>query len=148
VGWAGFSPGGAASLEGGEGLGRVEEEDIVYGWAALQGVRGGGKGVVGEKMFEQGAGAEGGFLREGDLLGRGGDGGVGVVGEVEGDVLGAGGGGGGDGGGVVEGGEPLVGLLAAVQEEGGHEEDAAEQAPEEDALVAGDHRAAPAGGAL
>ena len=40
-------------------------------------------------------------------------------------------------------GEALVGLLAAVEEEGGHEEDAGDEAPEEDALVAGDHFAAP-----
>ncbi|WP_433982855.1 hypothetical protein RBB78_12610 [Tunturiibacter empetritectus] len=33
--------------------------------------------------------------------------------------------------------------LAAAEEKGRHEEDAAEEAPEEDALVAGDHRAAP-----
>ena len=37
-----------------------------------------------------------------------------------------------------------MGLLAAVEEEGGHKEDAGDEAPEEDALVAGDHRAAPA----
>ena len=106
---------------------------------------GGGEGVLGEQVFEQGAGAEGGVLGQGELLAGGGDGAVGVVGEVEGDVFGAGGGGGGDGGGVVERGEALVGLAAAVEEEGGHEEDAGDEAPEEDALVAGDHWAAPAG---
>src|SRR5271163_1891849 len=94
-------------------------------------------------MVEEGAGADGGFLWEREGFGCGGDGGVGVVGEVEGDVFGVGGGGGGDWGGVVESGEALVSLLAAVEEEGGHEEDAGDEAPEEDALVAGDHRAAP-----
>src|SRR5712691_7255109 len=96
-------------------MGVVEEEDVVDGWAALEGMGGGGA-----------------------------DGGVGVAGEVEGDVFGAGGGGGGDGGGVVECGEALVGLLAAAEEEGGHEEDAGAEAPKEDALVAGDHCGAPA----
>ena len=94
-------------------------------------------------MVEEGAGADGGLLWERERFGGGGDGGVGVVGEVEGDVFGVGGGGGGDGGGVVEGGEALLGLLAAMDEEGSHEEDAGGEAPEEDALVAGDHRAAP-----
>ena len=39
----------------------------------------------------------------------------------------------------LSGGEALVGLLAAAQEESCHEQDAADEAPEEDALVAGDH---------
>jgi hypothetical protein len=106
---------------------------------------GGGEGVGREEVIEQGAGAETGGLRKGEGFGGGCDGGVGVVGEVEGDVLGGGGSGGGDGGGVVESGEALVGLLAAAEQEGGHEEDAGEEAPEEDALVAGDHRVTPAG---
>src|ERR1700721_2229250 len=56
--------------------------------------------------------------------------------------------GGGDGGGLGEGGETLVGLFAAMKKEGCHEEDAADEVPEEDALVTGDHRGAPAVGAL
>src|ERR1700731_2915732 len=98
-----------------------------------------GQSVGGEEMLEESAGAEGGVLGKGERFGGWGNGGVGVSGEVEGDVFGAGGGGGGDGCGVVERGETAVGLLAAVQEEGRHEEDAAGEAPEEDALVAGDH---------
>src|SRR5258708_5075796 len=124
-------------------MGVVEEEDVVDGWAALEGMGGVGESVGGEEVLEEGAGAEGGLLGEGEGFGGGADGGVGVAGEVEGDVFGAGGGGGGDGGGVVEGGEALVGLLAAAEEEGGHEEDAAGEAPKEDALVAGDHFGAP-----
>ena len=126
------------------GCGVGEEEDVVDGGAALEGVGGVGEGVRGEEVLEESAGAEGGLLREGERFGGGGDGGVGVVGEVEGDVFGAGGGGGGDGRGVVERGEALVGLLAAAEEEGRHEEDAADEDPEENALVAGDHLAAPA----
>ena len=34
----------------------------------------------------------------------------------------------------------LVRLLAPVEEEGDHEKDGSDEAPEEDALVAGDHR--------
>ena len=146
---------GAAEIDDGElaGVGGVglggggdgDEEDVVDGGAAVERVGGAGEGVGGEEVVEQDAGADGGVLREGELLLGGGDGGVGVVGEVEGDVFGAGGDGGGDGGVVVVGGEALVGLLAAVEEEGGHEEDGGGEGPEEDALVAGDHRAAPAG---
>jgi hypothetical protein len=67
-----------------------------------------------------------------------------VAGEVEGDVFGAGGGGSGYGSGVVECGEAAVGLLATAEEEGRHEKDAAGEAPKENALIAGDHFAAPA----
>jgi hypothetical protein len=125
----------------------VEKEDVVDRGAALEGMAGVGKSIEGEEMFEESAGADGGFFGEGELLVGWGDGGVGVVGEVEGDVFSAGGGGGGDGSSVVEGCEAFVGLLAAVEEEGAHEEDAADEAPEEDALVTGDHRGAPAAGA-
>src|SRR5437773_7887736 len=125
-------------------LGGGEEEDFVDGRAALEGMCRVGERVSGEEMLEECAGAGGGLLRESEGFGGGGDGGVGVAGEVEGDVFGAGGGGGGDGSGVVERGKAFVGLLTAVEEEGRHEEDAAGEAPEEDALVAGDHFGAPA----
>lgn len=39
----------------------------------------------------------------------------------------------------------LVSLLAAAQEEGSHENDAGDEAPEEDALIARNHRGTPAG---
>ncbi len=125
---------GAAEVD--DGL-VVEEEDVVDGGAGLEGVGGGGEGVLGDEVVEEDAGADAGVLGEGDLGAGGGDGAVGVAGEVEGDVFGAGGGGRGDRGGVVEGGEALVGLLAAVEKEGRHEGDAADEDPEEDALVAG-----------
>src|SRR6266446_2615328 len=103
-----------------------------------------GESVGGEEMLEESAGAEGRLLGEGEGFGGGDDGGVGVAGEVKGDVFGAGGGGGGDGSRVVERGEAFVGLLTAVQEEGRHEEDAGGEAPKKNALVAGDHFGAPA----
>src|ERR1700751_4113888 len=102
-----------------------------------------GKRIGGEKVFEEGAGAKGGLLGERERFGGGGDGGVGVVGEVEGQVFGAGGGGGGDGGGVVECFESLVSLLTSVKGEGRHEEDSGGEAPKENALIAGDHFCAP-----
>jgi len=128
----------------GRGVGIGEEEDVVYRGAGLEGVDGVGLGVGGQEMVEEGSGADGGVLREREGLGGGSDGGVGVVGEVERDVLGAGGGGCGDGG--VRGGcaETLVRLFAAAEEEGNHEKDGSDEAPEEDALVARDHRDAPA----
>src|ERR1700678_3713954 len=95
-------------------------------------------------MFEQSAGADAGLLRKSERLSGWGDGGVGVAGQVEGDVFGASGSGGCDGGSVVGCCEAFVGLLAAAEEKGGHQEDAADEAPEENALVAGDHFAAPA----
>src|ERR1700716_2267980 len=103
-----------------------------------------GESVGGEEVFEESAGAGGGFLGESEGFGCGGDGGVGVAGEIEGDVFGAGCGGGGDGSRVVERGEALVGLFAAAKEKGCHEADTADEAPKKDALVAGDHLAAPA----
>ena len=121
------------------GGGGVEEEDVLDGGAALQGMGGVGKGVLGEEVVEEDAGAGGGLLREGDGALGGGDGAFGVVGEVEGDVLGGGGGGCGDGVGVDEGGDALVRLLAAAQEEESHQQAADGEDPEEDALVAGDH---------
>ena len=115
----------------------------MYGRAALQGVGGVGEAVLGEEVVEEDAGAAGGFLREGDGALGGGDGGFGVVGEVEGDVLGGGGGGGGDGVRVNEGGDAFVRLLAAAQEEEGHRQAADGEEPEEDALVARDHGLTP-----
>jgi hypothetical protein len=123
----------------------VEEEDVVDSRAGLEGVGGGWESVLGDEIVEEDAGAHAGVLRERYLRGGGGDGTVRVVGEIEGDVLGTGGGGCGDGGGVVEGGKTLVGLLASVEKECPHEDDAADEDPEEDALIAGDHRRAPAG---
>ena len=122
-----------------------EEEDVVDGGAGLERVCGGGEGVLGDEVVEEDTGADAGVLWEGDLGAGGGDGAIGVAGEVEGDVFSGGRRGSGDGGGVVEGGEALVGLLATVEEEGCHEGDAADEDPEEDALVAGDHRGTPAG---
>ncbi len=106
---------------------------------------GGWEGVGGEEVLDECAGASRGLLWQGERFRGRSDGGVGVVGEVEGDVLGAGAGGSGDGCGVVGGGEPFVSLLTAVEEEGCHQEDACNKTPEEDALVTGDHFAAPTG---
>jgi hypothetical protein len=121
-----------------------EEEDIVNGGTALERMRGVGGGVGGQEVFDQGPSPEGWGLREGDGFGSGGDGGVSVIGDVEGDVLRAGGDGRGDGGCVGGCGKASVGLFTAVEKEDGHEEAAGSEAPEENALVAGDHFAAPA----
>src|SRR5437868_120476 len=98
-----------------------------------------GERVGGEEVFEESAGAKGGGLGKGERFGGGDDGGVGVVGEVEGDVFGAGGGGGSDGSGVVERFEALVGLFAAAKEECRHKAYSGDEAPKENALVAWNH---------
>ena len=72
------------------GDGQREEEDVVDGGAGLEGVGGAGEGVLGDEVVEEGAGAGGGLGGERDLAVVGGDGAVGVVGEVEGDGFGVG----------------------------------------------------------
>ena len=76
-----------AETEMRSGLWVGEKEDVVDGGTSLKRVAGTRKGVDGEEMLEQGAGAEGGSLGERERAGGGSDGCVGVVGEVEGDVF-------------------------------------------------------------
>ena len=137
---------GEGGLEGGFAGGQGEEEEVVDGLAAGQGVGRAGLGVLVYQVFQEEPGVEGGFLGKGELPLGGSDGAIGVVGEGEGDGLGGGWAGGGEGGFVFVAGEALVSLGAAAQKKEEHDQATSGESPEEDALVAGDHGWAPEAG--
>ena len=128
-------------LAGGDGRlqGKVEQEDVVDGGAAFEGVGGVLVGVLGDEACEEGVGAGGRFFGQCNVAVLEGDGAVGVVGHGEVDRLAGSGDGRGKGCFIAMAGQLFAGLLASVQEEERHEQTSEGKNPEENALVAGDH---------
>ena len=116
---------------------QVEQEDIVDGGAAFDGVGGVLVGVLRDEAGEQCVGAGGRLGGQRDVAIDEGDGAVGVVGQGQVDGLAGGGDGRGERRLVAVAGEFFAGLLASVQQEQRHQQDGAGEDPEENALVAG-----------
>jgi len=135
LGWR-LGSGGDGRLEG-----KVEEEDVVDGRAAFEGVGGVLEGVLGYETSEESAGAGCGLFRQRDIAVDEGDGAVAVVGHGEADGFAGGRDGRCERGLILVAGELFPGLLASAEQDEGHEQTGDGEDPEEDALVAGDHRA-------
>ena len=125
--------------------GRGHEKDLGDGLEAAAGDRVGGvgRGVELKQLAEDEAGARAGVLGQGQRLGLGVQGVVGVIGDKEGGLLGGRHLGRLGGRGVVSQQHALVGAVKLAPQAQAHEDGRGDEDAEEDGLVAGDHGCRP-----